>query len=180
MTQIKKYTKKDGATAYMFNAYVGRHPRTGKNVYRKRQGFKTKKQAQIALAEILKDIEENGIENKHVILTFQQLYDKWLAQHILNVKPSTIPLNKRFVEGHVLPYLGDCKLVDITVIQCQDLVNKWFNQGYKQYPYFRKVTDQIMRYGESMEIMKSNPMSKTILPRAKEEEKKSSFILKKK
>ena len=29
MTQINKYTK-DGSTAYMFNAYVGRHPKTGK------------------------------------------------------------------------------------------------------------------------------------------------------
>lgn len=178
MTQIKKYTKKDGSTAYMFNAYVGRNPKTGKNVYRKRQGFKTNKQAQIALAEILKDVEENGIDNAQAILTFQQLYDKWLAQHRMNVKPSTIALNRRFVEGHVLPYLGECKLSDISVIQCQDLVNKWFKQGYKQYSYFRKVTAQIMRFGEAMELMDNNPMSKTILSRAIEEEKKLQFYTK--
>lgn len=175
--QIKKYTKKDGSTAYMFNVYVGLNAK-GKNVYRKRQGFKTSKQAQIALAKLLEDIEENGLDNKPVVLTFQQLYDKWLAQHRMNVKPSTIALNRRFVEGHVLPYLGECKLSEITVLQCQDLVNKWFNQGYKQYPYFRKVTAQIMRYGEAMEIMNSNPMSKTILPRAKEEEKKLQYYTK--
>ena len=51
MAQIKKYTKKDGTTAYMFNVYVGKNSK-GKNVYRKRQGFKTKKQAQIALANL--------------------------------------------------------------------------------------------------------------------------------
>lgn len=175
--QIKKYTKKDGSTAYMFNVYVGLNAK-GKNVYRKRQGFKTKKQAQIALAKLLEDIEENGLDKKTVVLTFQQLYDKWLAQHRMNVKPSTIALNRRFVEGHVLPYLGESKLSDITVLQCQDLVNKWFNQGYKQYPYFRKVTAQIMRYGEAMEIMTNNPMSKTILPRAKEEEKKLQYYTK--
>lgn len=161
----------------MFNVYVGLNAK-GKNVYRKRQGFKTKKQAQIALAKLLEDIEENGIDNKPIVLTFQQLYDKWLAQHRMNVKPSTIALNRRFVEGHVLPYLGDCKLNDITVLQCQDLVNKWFNQGYKQYPYFRKITAQIMRYGEAMEIITSNPMSKTILPRAKEEERKLQYYTK--
>ena len=54
--EIKKYTKKDGSTAYMFNVYVGLNAK-GKNVYRKRQGFKTKKQAQIALAKLLEDIE---------------------------------------------------------------------------------------------------------------------------
>ncbi|HHX0240056.1 TPA: tyrosine-type recombinase/integrase [Enterococcus faecalis] len=178
MTQIKKYTKKDGTTAYMFNAYVGRHPKTGKNVYRKRQGFKTKKQAQIALAEILKDIEENGLDNKPSVLTFKQLYEKWLAQQRLNVKPSTIALNRRFIERHVLPYIGECKLDEITVIQCQDLVNEWFKQGYKQYTYFRKTTSQIMRYGESMELMHNNPMSKTIVPKRQEKENKLQFYTK--
>lgn len=176
--QIKKYTKKDGSTAYMFNVYVGRNPSTGKNVYRKRQGFKTKKQAQIALAEILKDIEENGIDGKPTTGTFKELYDMWLKQQRMNVKPSTIALNRRFIERHVLPYLGDHKLDEITVVYCQQLVNKWFEQGYKQYSYFRKATAQVMRYGEAMELMKSNPMSKTILPRRVEEEKKLQYYTK--
>lgn len=168
MTQIKSYKTKDNLTRYFFNVYVGRNPKTGKNVYRKRQGFKTKKQAQIALADLLKDIEENGLLNETKVMTFKDLYDMWLKQHRLNVKPSTIATNRRFVEGHVLPHLGDMKLDDITVVYCQKLVNEWYEK-YKQYPYFRKVTAQIMRYGEAMEIMKRNPMAKTILPRKKEE-----------
>lgn len=178
MTQINKYTKKDGSTAYMFNAYVGRNPNTGKKVWRKRQGFRTKKQAQIALAEILKDIEENGINGKPTTGTFKELYDMWLKQQRMNVKPSTIALNRRFIERHVLPYLGNHKLDEITVVYCQQLVNKWFEQGYKQYSYFRKATAQVMRYGEAMELMKSNPMSKTILPRRVEEEKKLQYYTK--
>ncbi|MFC4710469.1 hypothetical protein ACWOEJ_06545 [Enterococcus eurekensis] len=31
---IKKYTKKDGSSAYMFNVYVGHNPQTKNNVYR--------------------------------------------------------------------------------------------------------------------------------------------------
>ncbi|MFW7361753.1 tyrosine-type recombinase/integrase [Vagococcus fluvialis] len=177
MTQIKSYKTKDNLTRYFFNVYVGRNPKTGKNVYRKRQGFKTKKQAQIALAELLKDIEENGLFNETKVMTFKDLYDMWLKQHRLNVKPSTIATNRRFVEGHVLPHLGDMKLDDITVVYCQKLVNEWYEE-YKQYPYFRKVTAQIMRYGEAMEIMKGNPMAKTILPRKKEEEKKLQYYTK--
>lgn len=177
MTQIKSYKTKDNLTRYFFNVYVGRNPKTGKNVYRKRQGFKTKKQAQIALADLLKDIEENGLLNETKVMTFKDLYDMWLKQHRLNVKPSTIATNRRFVEGHVLPHLGDMKLDDITVVYCQKLVNEWYEE-YKQYPYFRKVTAQIMRYGEAMEIMKGNPMAKTILPRKKEEEKKIQYYTK--
>ncbi|SLM86543.1 Phage integrase [Vagococcus fluvialis bH819] len=177
MTQIKPYKTRDNVTQYYFNVYVGRNPKTGKNVYRKRQGFKTKKQAQIALADLLKDIEENGLFNENKVMTFKDLYDMWLKQHRLNVKPSTIATNRRFVEGHVLPHLGDMKLDDITVVYCQELVNTWY-EDYKQYPYFRKVAAQIMRYGEAMEIMKSNPMAKTILPRKKEEEKKLEYYTK--
>lgn len=177
MTKIQKYKKKDGSVAYEFNVYLGKTD-NGKNIYRRRRGFTNKKQAQIALSKIIEEYENNGLSNKPTVITFKDLYDKWLAQHRLNVKPSTIALNRRFVEGHVLPYLGDTKLASITVIQCQDLVNKWFKQGYKQYNYFRKVTAQIMRYGVAMEIMDSNPMSKTILPRAKEEEKKLQYYTK--
>lgn len=174
---IKSYKTKNNETRYYFNAYVGRNPKTGKNVYKKRQGFKTKKECQIALAELLKDIEENGLFNEDKSMTFKELYDMWLKQHRLNVKPSTIATNRRFVEGHVLPHLGDMKLDDITVVYCQKLVNEWYEE-YKQYTYFRKVTAQIMRYGEAMEIMKSNPMAKTILPRKKEEEEKIQYYTK--
>ena len=161
----------------MFNAYVGRHPKTGKMFIVSDKDLK-QKQAQIVLAEILKDIEENGLDNKSSVLTFKQLYDKWLAQQRLTIKPSSVAVNKRFAEKHILPYLGDCKLDEITVIQCQDLVNKWFNQGHKLYSFYRKLTAQIMRYGESMELMNSNPMRKTILPKWKEGETKLEYYTK--
>ena len=179
MTQINKYAKKDGSTAYMFNAYVGRNPNTGKKVWRKRQGFKTKKQAQIALAEILKDIEENGIvTNNPNIVRFQDLYNLWLEQQTLNVKTSTLIDQKGFIETHILPKLGKVKLTDITVVQCQRLVNEAYNQGLKRYSYVRSVTAQIMRFGESLEIMKDNPMKRTILPRKNQEDEKLKYYTK--
>ena len=179
MTQIKKYTKKDGSTAYMFNAYVGRNPKTGKNVYRKRQGFKTTKKAQIALAEILKDIEENGLESdENDIIYFKDLYNLWLEQQKLNVKMATLMDQKSFIEMHVLPKLGNVKLENITVVQCQRLVNEAYNRGLKRYGYVRSVTAQIMRFGESLEIMKDNPMKRTILPRKKNDDEKLKFYTK--
>ncbi|MGX7196766.1 tyrosine-type recombinase/integrase [Enterococcus olivae] len=179
MTQINKYTKKDGTSAYMFNAYVGRNPRTGKNVYRKRQGFKTKKQAQIALAEILKDVDENGIESDNSnIITFQDLYDLWIDQQKLNVKTSSFIDQKSFVDNHVLPFLGKMKLNEITVVKCQQLVNKAYDSGLKRYSYVRSVTAQIMRFGESLDILKDNSMKRTILPRKKQEEEKLKYYTK--
>lgn len=176
---IKKYIKKDGSTAYMFNVYVGRDPQTNNNVYRRRQGFKNKKQAQLALADLIKDIEENGIDNGSTeIIRFQDLYNLWLEQQTLNVKTSTLIDQKSFIEMHVLPKLGKVKLTDISVVQCQRLVNAAYSSGLKRYSYVRSVTAQIMRYGESLEIMKDNPMKRTILPRKKEEDDKLKYYTK--
>jgi hypothetical protein len=47
MATIKKYTKKDGSTAYMFQAYLGTDPNTGSRIRVTRQGFSTKKEASL-------------------------------------------------------------------------------------------------------------------------------------
>lgn len=178
MTEIKKYTKNDGTNAYMFNVYVGKHPRTKKNVYRKRQGFKTKKQAQIALAEIIKDIDENGIEDEKKAMTFNDLYELWLNQHKMDVKPSTLREQTSFIKNHVLPTLGEMDLNKISVLICQKLVNDTYDSGLKRFSYVRSVTSQIMKFGVVMEVMKNNPMVKTILPRKTGDTQKLKYYTK--
>lgn len=176
MTQINQYTKKNGDKFYKFNLYLGKDEFTGKKVYALRQGFKTKREAQIAMSKLLEEVVEKGVSRKRVT-TFKELYDMWLEQHRLNVKASTVATNRRFVEKHVLPSLGHFKLNRITVVYCQQLVNEW-HQEYKQYSYFRKVAAQIMKYGVSLELMDNNPMAKTILPRKQEVDKPINFYTK--
>ena len=155
----------------MFNVYVGLNSK-GKNVYRKRQGFKTKKQAQIALAKLLEDIEENRFDSKPSVVTFQQLHDKWLAQH---VKESTLVTLASFITSQILPNFGEMKLDSITVMYCQQILNTWYKNDLKCYKQLRTITAQILSYGEAMELMPSNPMAKTILPRKKTESKLKFF-----
>lgn len=172
MAEIKRYKKNDGTTAFMFNAYVGKHPRTGKNVYRKRQGFKTKKQAQIALAEILKDIDENGLHNEKKPMSFDELYQFWFKQHQLNVKGSSANSYKRWYENNIKGVLGNSIIKDLSVSFCQSVVNQWFYDGTNSYKRYRQLAIQILNFAVSMELIDSNPMSKTILPRKKEVDEK--------
>lgn len=58
------------------------------------------------------------------------------------------------------------------------MVNKWHSQ-YKQYHYFRKVVGQVLQFGIQMEIIESNPMRKTQLPRKLEVEQFPNFYTKK-
>ncbi len=60
MANIKEYKKKDGSKAYMFNFYIGIDPITGKKKRTTRRGFKSRKEAQIALAQLRLEVNEDG------------------------------------------------------------------------------------------------------------------------
>lgn len=71
---IKKYTKKDGTTAYMFVAYLGVDPVTRKQKRTTRRGFKTEREAKIAEAKLQTEIQNNGFLSNE-ITTYKQLYE---------------------------------------------------------------------------------------------------------
>jgi integrase len=179
MATFKQYQKKNGDNAWQFQAYLGTHPVTSERIKTTRRGFKTKKEAQLALSRLQVDFDKNNqqLENKPS-LTFKELYDLWLNQYRLKVKPSTVATSRRFVEDYCLQHFGKLRLDKITVSYCQEVVNKWHSQ-YKQYHYFRKVVGQVLQFGIQMEIIESNPMRKTQLPRKLEVEQFPNFYTKK-
>ncbi|MET1942811.1 site-specific integrase [Enterococcus faecalis] len=179
MATFKQYQKKNGDNAWQFQAYLGTHPVTSERIKTTRRGFKTKKEAQLALSRLQVDFDKNNqqLENKPS-LTFKELYDLWLNQYRLKVKPSTVATSRRFIEDYCLQHFGKLRLDKITVSYCQEVVNKWHSQ-YKQYHYFRKVVGQVLQFGIQMEIIESNAMRKTQLPRKLEVEQFPNFYTKK-
>lgn len=176
MAVFKQYKLKDGTKKWLFKAYIGIDDVTGKQVTTTRRGFNTRKEAAAAEIRMQHEIMENGF-NKTKITTFGELYELWIEQYRLTVKPSTIAIAVRYAKNHILPIFGNVRLDKLTVSFCQKAVNQWY-KSYKQYPYMRKQTAQILKYGISMELIDSNPMAKTTLPRKKEEEKKTNFFTK--
>ncbi|MGX6979130.1 tyrosine-type recombinase/integrase [Vagococcus elongatus] len=172
MATFKQYKDKDNKRKWQFSGYIATDPITEKKVVTTRKGFDTKAVATQEFDKLKASILKASRNRRSI--TFQELYDDWLLQHRKSVKPSTVATNRRFIEGHVIPKFGKLKLDKITVAYCQKCVNEWHDK-YKQYHYIRRATAQVMSYGVSMELMDSNPMKKTILPRRKEQEKKPNF-----
>ena len=52
MAKIKKYKKKDGSDAYMFQVYLGKDPKTGKAKKTTRRGFESRQEANVALSRL--------------------------------------------------------------------------------------------------------------------------------
>lgn len=179
MASFKQYTTKNGKKKWQFQAYLGTDTDTGERIKTTRRGFSSKKEAQIVLAQLQTDFENNQRKlASDASITFNELYDLWLAQYRLKVKPSTVATSRRFIEDYCLEYFGDLLVNKITVRYCQKIVNLWHTK-YKQYHYFRKVVGQVLQFGVQMELLDSNPMRKTILPRKKEVDTFPNFYSKK-
>ncbi|WP_028125227.1 site-specific integrase [Eremococcus coleocola] len=163
---IKKYTKKDGSTAYMFVAYLGTDPVTGKQKRTTRRGFKTKRDATIAEAKLLSDVDNNKLVNQDN-MTFQQAYDGWYEQYKLSVKESTLNVVNSLVRKTILPEFGKIKVKDISIKQCQSAVNKWW-EHYANFRHYKTYATQILDYAVIAGAIDSNPFKKIRVPRSKE------------
>ncbi|EAF6815807.1 site-specific integrase [Listeria monocytogenes] len=175
MATIEDYKKQNKTFYRVRNLFLGRDEITGKKKYKDKSGFKTKKEAQRWIGQALEATEKYGVSGQQQnIQTYKQLYLMFLEHQRKTTKPSSVAINRRFIEGHVLPIIGNMKLKDIKPAFLQTLVYEW-HDNFAQYAYIRKVASQVFKYGISLEIIETNPMSKTLLPRPKEAEKKLQF-----
>ena len=163
MATIKKYTKKDGSTAYMFQAYLGTDPNTGNRIRVTRQGFNTKKEASLAISRLKVDADE-GSFIKSSNDTFQAVYDLWLEQYRNTVKESTLQKTMELFNNHILPAFGNMKMEKITVTFCQKKINEWF-KFHSKYNVMKNYTSAVLKFAIRMDLIKNNPMDKITVPR---------------
>lgn len=178
MANIKKYTKKDGSIAYMFNAYLGVDPLTGKSKRTTRRGFRTQKEAKLALSRLEYETATSGFQ-KEQNLTFQQVYEMWLEQHKLSVRESTVEnIQKRF-KNQILPCLGKMRIDKIDTHICQKSVNNWA-ETVVAYPQIKSYASKIFDYALNNNIVSDNPMKRVLMPRKQQivKEKEKDFYTK--
>lgn len=111
--KITKYTDKKGYTLYEFNAYIGKDPLTGKEIRTNRQGFKSKKEAELTYMSLKIGLEKMNEQKKDQ--TFQDVYDNWIKQYVNNVRPSTYNTTVAIFNNHILPYFSEIKIKEITL-----------------------------------------------------------------
>lgn len=165
MAMIKQYQKKNGEKAWYFKTYLGIDPITGKKRYTTKRGFRTQKEAKIALARLEMDIEKNGLSLlDKKIETFSEIYHLWYEQYKNTVKQSTLFVQKNAITKHILPRFGSLPLDKITVSYCQKQVNDWFSY-YQKYSNLIGLTSRIIDYGIQLGQITTNPMKQVIRPR---------------
>lgn len=175
MATIKKYTKKDGSTAYMFQAYLGVDPLTGKKKRTTRRGFKTQKEAKLALAQLQLEIESNSF-SKQDYSTFKEVYELWFANYKHTVKESSAQRVQYLFKNQILPKFGHMRINKINTAVCQKIVNEWNEENAPTR--LRSYTKKIFTYAMSINIISSNPMDNILIPRKMNPQKveKENFL----
>ena len=163
MTQITKYTKKDGSTAYKFQTYLGTDPATGKQKFTTRRGFASLKDAKLAASRLKLEVEETGFSNNEIQL-FQDVYELWLEQYRNTVKESTLQKTMELFKNHILPAFSTMKMEKITAAFCQKKINEWF-KFHSKYNVMKNYTSAVLKFAIRMDLIKNNPMDKITVPR---------------
>ncbi|RBT66936.1 hypothetical protein EA82_02501 [Enterococcus hirae] len=77
MAMIKQYQKKNGEKAWYFKTYLGIDPLTGKKRYTTKRGFKTQKEAKIALSRLELELQKTGMPTS-TNTTFKESAELWI------------------------------------------------------------------------------------------------------
>lgn len=173
MAMIKQYQKKNGEKAWYFKTYLGIDPLTGKKRYTTKRGFKTQKEAKIALArlEVLATDKKLVKENNY---TFTQVKDMWIKQYKPTVRESTYLRVKFLFDKNISTFFGNKKIQSYSIAYCQEAINKWKEQ-YSTYKALKCYTSAVFDYAKKMNLIKENPMKEVTFSKGERKQKKTKL-----
>ncbi len=158
--KIQKYKKK-GETLYKFSAYLGVDPRTGKQKRTNRQGFKTKREAELAYLR-LKTEEER--RSKGIVL-FKTVYKKWLDVYKNTVQESTLNKTEGYFRLYILPDFGDFRIDKIKLSDVQSSVEDWSNRTARPKAILNYMSN-VFDFAIRNRIVKDNPCRLVVVPKS--------------
>lgn len=154
--RIKEYVKKNGEKAYMFKLYLGIDQDTKKPIRTTRRGFRTQREARLAIA----DLELNGLSKPEsepqIIHTYEQIYNLWYEEYKTTVKASTLLKTERVFKNHILPAFGNKPIQDIKPMDAQNQMNIWHKKLVRA-SMVMNYAGLVFDYAIRMQLINMNP-----------------------
>ena len=170
--EIKEYTTPSGQCRYGFNIYVGKNEATGQTIQIKKQGFKSRDAAEKSYYEykikVLNGEYEPLTKRRY---TMKDLFKLWSKTYKTTVKESTYATALMIFDNHILKELGNIYIDKLTIFQCQNAVNKWFEIAPKAYKRYIRYASRMLNYAVDLELIDKNPMKKVVRPKYIEQPK---------
>lgn len=155
---MKGGTRKRGKTwSYYFDAaQVG-----GKRKKIEKGGFRTKKDAESALAKALTEYENSGQVFQPSTISVSDYLDFWYAQYCIpNLAENTLLDYKNKIDNHLKPNLGVYRLSALQATAIQEYINQLKRNGYAKSSIkgILSTLSVALDYAiEPLQYLKSNP-----------------------
>lgn len=155
---MKGGTRKRGKTwSYYFDAA----PVGGKRKKIEKGGFRTKKEAETALAKALSEYNDSGQFFQPADISVADYLDLWYEQDcMLNLSDKTLILYASLIKNHYKPQFGHYHLKALQAATIQEFINSLKLQGYagSSIRILLAVLSKAMKYAiEPLQYIKDNP-----------------------
>ncbi|MED4005007.1 site-specific integrase [Priestia aryabhattai] len=168
--------KKDKSTGmYYFIVDIGKDQLTGKRRQRKKRGFKTKKEAEKALAVVLNEVNL-GTFIEPALINLDDFTKEWFIERQMRLSKSTIKNHMSLYKTHIKPNLGHYKLQELSPIIIQKFTNNLVADSSLSPNSIRKllfIMNLLMKKAYGLKLIQENPLMHVSVPR----EVKSEMII---
>ena len=165
---IKEYiNSKDNKKYYEIkNEYLGKNVYTGKEKRISKKGFRTKREAQNYIVKAKNEFLNGSVYLQNENITFGEVYKLWDEQHKTQIKESSDYISKSIIKNRILPTFENLKVSKIKLPYYQNYINELSENYTKKYIQLIKVIIvQILDYAVKMEIIPTNYMKLTRIPK---------------
>lgn len=146
---------------YNWKATVSLGYEKGKQLKTRKQGFKSKKEAEKWVTETLNQKHKGYIAPSTSNILFKDYIQKWFNEYkVLNVSINTKNDYIYRINAHVIPMIGDYKLNELTTAIIQDFYNKLISKKNMKPVSAKKVFDIVngcLKYAKKSKLIYELP-----------------------
>lgn len=164
---MKGSVRKRGSSWY-YVVDVGRDPITGKRKQKMKGGFKTKKAAETALAELLADVNR-GQYVEDAKMTLNELISDWLRSIKPKVKQTSYARYSSIFSNYISDTIGRVQLSELKPIH----ITRFYTEKAETLApstvrTVHNIINGSLRWAVKMKLIKENPAAGVELPRSKQ------------
>lgn len=130
-------------------------------------GYRTKKEAEKALAEIISKVENNTFIMPEK-MTLKEFLEYWLENYARpNLSPTTVYGYESIITKHIVPFLGRIQLQKLRPINIQQYYNKKKDElSGKTLVQHHRVLRKALDYAYKLQMIPNNPADAVESPKA--------------
>ncbi|RXM58542.1 site-specific integrase [Clostridium tetani] len=174
---MKGSVRKKGNRWY-YSFYVGTVD--GKRKRIERAGGDTKKEAETALREALREFENCGSVLAESNISVSDYFDYWFKEYVLiNCKYNTQLDYTRIIDKHIKPALGIYKLKSLTPVVLQEFLNKKYINGFAKNTvsgFYGVLSGALRMAVYPYQLIKENPMQYVNMPKYDDTKKEKNYL----